>query len=112
MSTVSKGNYYYDKTKKLLIQDGFTVEKLEKMVSYFNVKTGMRGWNKSDLMSSDCLAYNEEEFILIQNKGGAGDLKIPKAIENYEKLKVPSFIKKKIFIWRPRVKVPEVIEVE
>lgn len=109
MTTTSKGNYYLAKTTKLLQDEGYTVEKLEKYTSFF--KDGRSFWKKSDMMFSDCLAYNADEIMFVQVKGGESNLHIPKAVENYKKLKLPKIVRKVIHVWRPRVKHPEVIEV-
>lgn len=108
-SNVARGSYYYTKSKKFLEEEGYHVEKLEKLTGYFS--NGQMKWSKNDCLFSDLMAFNEEEFWLVQVKGGTGELKIKKATENYQSLRTPSFIKKVIMVWRPRVKVPELIEI-
>jgi hypothetical protein len=110
MSNVSRGSYYYTKSKKFLEAEGYHVEKLEKLISYF--AKGKMNWSKTDCLFSDLMAFNEEEFMLVQVKGGICELKIKKATENYQSLRTPNFIKKVIMVWRPRVKVPELIEID
>jgi len=105
MSNVSKGNYYLSKSKKFLENEGYNIEKLEKLTGFF--KNGSMIWRKSDMLSSDLLAWNEKEVILIQVKGGA-KVSYNQAIKNYKKLKIP--LKKVVMLWRPRVKTPEWIE--
>ena len=111
MSNVSRGNYYLQKTRKFLENEGYKTEKLETLSGVF-VK-GKMIWHKKDMLFSDLLAYNEKEFLLIQVKGGNDKgLGINKALENYSKLGVPKFIKKVVVVWRPRIRQPEWHEVE
>ena len=105
-SNVSKGNYYLKKSKEFLEKEGYNIEKLEKLTGVF-IK-GKVLWRKNDMLFSDLLAWNKKEVILIQVKGGE-KVQYKKAIENYKKLKIP--LKKVVMVWRPRIRIPEWIEV-
>lgn len=109
--SVKRGNYYLKKAIDFLNGEGFQVEKLEKLNSFFNPRTKKVGWKKSDIWFSDLVAMNEERLVFGQVKGGHGDLKINKAIENYKELKTPPGVEKWVIVYRPRVKHPEIIEV-
>jgi len=109
-STVARGNYYLNKTIKFFKEEGYECEKLEKLTGTW---IGDRMiWKKNDLLYSDMLAYGNGEFILIQVKGGS-KVNFNSAVKNYGKLqkKLPSCIKLMVVVWRPRVRMPEVIEI-
>ena len=111
-STNSKGNYYKNKTRKWFQDQGFTVELCE-FVCGRNIGGGKFIYQKRDVLSSDGVAYNEHQFILWNAKHtSTGNISVEKSRgkKEYEKIKVPSFIKKQLIIWQPRQK-PTVIEV-
>ena len=105
---MNKGNYYKTKTANWLRADGYTVEYLEKLQRIVT-KEGKVIYVKRDLLESDGLAVNEEEFILWNSttKEHAAE-----HVKRYAKLKLPPFIKKWVVIWEKRVREPEIIEVD
>ncbi len=115
MSNVSRGNYYLNKTIEFLEEEGYRVAKLERLNGLFikDKKTGQSRmlWQKKDIWGSDCMAMNDKHLVFVQVKGGDMSLK-KEAIVNFDNLIVPPNVEKWIVIWRPRVKVPEIITVK
>lgn len=112
-STVKRGNYYKNKTKKWYEDHGYTVE-LTEFVCGRQIAPGKIIYQKKDILASDGIAYNKDEFILWNSKYAVGKESFAsvkyQGKEEYKKIKVPKFIKKKLIIWIPRKKIPEVIE--
>lgn len=111
-STVKRGNYYKDKTRKWFKKKGYTVELTEFTAVRF-VGKGKQIFVKKDILASDGIAYNEHEFIIWNSKHTTtGSIANEKSSgkKDYEKIKVPKFIKKQLIIWQPRIKEPTIIE--
>jgi hypothetical protein len=112
-STVSKGSYYKNKTREWYQKKGYTVE-LTEFVCGRMIAPGKIIYTKKDILASDGIAYNENEFILWNSKHTTtGSIANEKSSgkKDYEKIKVPKFIKKQLIIWQPRIKEPTIIEV-
>ena len=72
MSTIRKGNYYRNRTRQWLEQEGWTVAVAE---TNYGVYTGDRVvYVKRDLWGGDLIAKNEEEIVWVQVKANDGDV--------------------------------------
>lgn len=101
----AKGDRYYNKVKLWLEAQGYMVAKLEMTkLAYFG---GRFVPIRSDIWASDGIAANETESFLFQVKSNKGDLS--RARHAYAK--IPSGIRKVIYIWEPRAKEPKTYEV-
>ena len=108
-SSSQKGNYYKLKTKKWFEAKGFEVEYLEKLQRIFAKDKVI--WIKRDLFASDMLALKKpDEIIFCQVKLGKSN--IAGAYKEFAKHQFPDCVKLWIVVWTPRVKEPEIVEVE
>jgi len=110
-STNKRGNYYKVKSREYYESRGYTVE-LTEFVCGRMVAPGKIIYSKKDILCSDGIAYNEQEFILWNSKHTTtGNIANEKSSgkKDYEKIKVPPFIKKQLIIWQPRQK-PVIVE--
>ena len=111
-SSTSRGNYYKRKTKKWFEDKGYTVE-LTEFVCGRMIGKGKVIYQKIDVLASDGMAYNEDEFILWNSKhtitGDISGVK-HKGLKEYREIKVPPFIEKQVIIWQPRIKQPDVFK--
>lgn len=70
-------------------------------------------FKKKDILASDGIAYNKNEFILWNSKHtSTGQIYYEKysGKKDYRNIVVPDFIKKQLIIWQPRKKQPDIIE--
>lgn len=112
-STTKKGNYYKARTREYYKDRGFDVVMTEFV---YTLKLGDKTiWKKFDLLGSDLIAYNENDFILVNSKAttedvlqGVNKMKSSGKIKFLE-YKIPSFIKKHVVVWEPR-KEPKIFE--
>lgn len=112
MSTTSKGNYYKRKTKDWFEKQGYTVEICE-FTYAVPIGGGRMIFKKKDILASDGIAYNKNEFILWNSKHtSTGQIYYEKysGKKDYRNIVVPDFIKKQLIIWQPRKKQPDIIE--
>lgn len=113
VSTTKRGNYYKNKTREYYQKLGYTVE-LTEFVCGRQVAPGKIIYSKKDILASDGIAYNDTEFILWNSKSVIKEEYVSKeksqGKKDYEKIKVPPFIKKQLVIWQSR-KEPIVINI-
>lgn len=104
VSNVKKGNYYKYKTKKYLVDRGYTVEYSE---MYLNKGKFMV---KKDLFYSDLIATRKDRVLFVQSK--VNKKNIADARKKFKTLELPANAYKVIAIWEPRVKKPimEIVE--
>ncbi len=106
MNKRALGNRNKNKTIKWLIGKGYNALNCElNKICYFG---GRLVAVHKDLLGADCLCWNDKEFILIQCKTSKTD--VSKARKEFEKYKLPDFIKKWVVLWRPRAKEPKITE--
>lgn len=104
VNTRAKGDRYYKKVKDWLEGQGYTVAKLEGTKMAF--VNGKLIPIRFDIWASDGIAANDTESFLFQVKSNATD--VSRARHAYEK--VPSGIRKVIYLWIPRAKEPRIYE--
>lgn len=114
VSKTSRGNYYKNKTRDWFIKKGYKVELCEFLCG-IPIGGGKIVFKKRDVLASDGIAYNDNEFILWNSKHYTNDKQSIKNrgkqyAKNYNEIKTPSFIKKQIIIWELRKKEPMVID--
>ncbi len=113
-SSVARGNRYKLKSKKYYESLGFKVELTEFMAARF-IGPGKVIYQKKDVLVSDGVAYNEDEFILWNSKSAIKPEYVSReksqGSKEYRELKVPKFIKKQLIIWQPR-KDPIIVDVD
>lgn len=73
-------------------------------------------YRKSDLFGSDGIAMNKDEIIFWNSKATVGDAvaksKIQHGIDEFNKFPFPKFVKRQLIVWVPKVRQPEVINIE
>jgi hypothetical protein len=116
MSTVSKGNYYKDKTKKWYEKHGYTVQITEFMCGR-QIPGGRIVYQKRDVFGSDGIAMNGKEIIFWNSKStteervsGLEKHKSEGKIE-FNKFPFPENIKRHVVVWQPRKK-PKIYELD
>lgn len=102
MSNVKRGNYYKRKTKDWFERNGYNVE-----ITEFTYQIpGTKFFKKKDILKSDGIAYNENEFILWNSKSATTEENFKKKrseyTKEYEEIRVPNSIKKVLVVWFPR----------
>jgi len=105
---MTKGSYYKYKTKKWFTNDGYVCEYLEK-----NQRIYIKGrviFIKRDLFGADGLAMNDKQIIFWQCK--LNEKNISSAIKEFKKFPFPIFVDRWIVVWKPRVRQPEIIEID
>ena len=103
----SKGDYYRRKTMAYMREIGYSVITMEYPKLVF-IK-GKMVYFKQDVLGADLLAYTKKEFILVQvklNKNNTAQAK-----KEFAKYDLPPFIKKQIFVWIPRIRMPTIYNV-
>ncbi|MCM8767940.1 MAG: hypothetical protein NC921_04060 [Candidatus Omnitrophica bacterium] len=103
--SVKKGNRYKYKTKKYFENLGYNVEFLETYIVYKRGDSLV--YKHKDILYSDLIVYNENEVMLVQVK--VNKKNIAEARKNYDKLKLPSCIKKLIVVWIPGLDKPHIL---
>lgn len=102
VNNVQKGNRYKYKTKKYLVDRGYTVEYSE---MYLNKGKFLM---KKDLFFSDLIAVRKDRVLFVQSK--VNKKNIADARNNYNTLDLPANVYKVIITWIPRQKKP-IIEI-
>jgi len=111
VSTNQRGNYYKRKTRDWFKKQGYTVE-LTEFVCGRMIGKGKIIYQKKDVLASDGIAYNDQEFILWNSKHTTtGNIAVEKSRgkKEYKQITVPPFIQKQLIIWKPRIKEPIII---
>jgi hypothetical protein len=104
MSSVSKGNYYKQKTKEWLLSQGYEVAPLETLKRIWSPNGII--YQKHDLFGADLLAISKKHILFVQSKALVGQLTngIPKAKALFDSFNFPNtkFCQLWIAIWLPR----------
>ena len=109
----NKGNYYKLKTRDWLRAKGYHVELMERQqrVTVEDKKTRAFKvvWIRKDILGADLIAVNDIETILVGSVLGKQNI-----ARNLKKFKeYPSGgMKRWLVVWEPRIKEPELVEVE
>lgn len=113
VSTVQRGNYYKQRTKKHYEKLGYTVQLTE-----FSCATFFQGrciYRKIDIFGSDGIAMNGSEIIFWNSKHTATDNndsyneQMRQAKKEFGSYPFPKSVKRHIVMWKPRQK-PEVVD--
>ena len=108
-----KDSYHKLKTKDWLKDKGYHVELMERQqrITVEDKKTGLYKvvWIRKDILGADLIAVNDTETILVGSVLGSKNV-----ARNLKKFKeYPSGgLKRWLVVWRPRIKEPELVEVE
>lgn len=73
-------------------------------------------YRKNDLFGSDGIAMNGEEIIFWNSKATVGEevakSKLQHGIDEFNKFPFPKCVRRQLIVWTPKVKQPQIIEVE
>lgn len=113
MSTVSKGTYYKNKTRKWFQDNGYFVA-LTEYKAAIPIK-GKTIWVTRDLMGSDGIAMKKEtnEFIFWNSKGvstaDSRNTHKSKGKKDFSIFPFPDCVKRQVIIWEMRAKQPIIV---
>ena len=109
-----KGRYYLMKSRDYMKNLGYEteiVEKVQRIVTKDDKGNHRVLFAKADLWGADLVARNKEDFIWIQVKSNRCD-----TATGIKQLSIdnlwPSFVKRWVMLWEPRMREPEIIEFE
>jgi len=107
---VNKGQYYKIKTKEYLVKKGYQVEYLEKLQRIYIPEKKQVLFTKKDIFGADLVAMNENEIIFVNSKTGKSN--ISTGIKEFMKFRYPKFVKRWLVVWTPKIREPEIVEVQ
>ena len=112
-STVSKGNYYKRKTKEYFEKLGYYTEITEFMCGR-QIAPNKIIYVKKDVFQSDGISTNGKDIIFWNSKHFTNDRskieQIRQGIKTYKKIPFPLSVKRQLVIWKPRSKIPQIID--
>jgi len=111
MNRTRKGDYYRNRTRDWLEQEGWTVAKLEHRQRLFT-KTGVI-FRASDIWGSDLVAINGEDIVFVQVK--SNEKHLAQGEKELKKWPFPKSVKLWVVRWPPsrRLSVgPDIVEVQ
>ena len=111
-STVSRGNYYKNKSKKYYEALGYTVQITEFMCGRM-VGPARIIYQKRDVFGSDGIAMNGKEIIFWNSKHATSqkslNVQIRQAKKEFGQFPFPATVKLHIIMWEPKKK-PVIID--
>ena len=109
-STVKKGNYYRQKTKKWFQDEGYYAEYLEKHQRIFS--KGKVIFINRDIAGSDGFAMKADPPQLIFWQCKLRKVNIASALKEFAKFPFPHFVERWVVVWTPRQREPDIIKYE
>lgn len=114
-STTSRGTYYKRKTRDWFVERGYAVQLTEFMTA--RPIKGRMIYSKRDVFSADGIAMNGKEIVFWNAKHVTNpDTSTFRSVKShgaseFKRHPFPPCVKLQLFMWRPRIKEPVIVEI-